>query len=88
MKLGGIRPNTIKENAAAKARAQQDAEKLRGVLEPMVTAGKPLRAIAEALAGAGKTTKTGQPLSPTQVGPPKKVGVTAANAESGSQALC
>jgi DNA invertase Pin-like site-specific DNA recombinase len=67
VKLGGIRPNTITENAAAKARAQREAEMLRGVLEPMVAAGKPLRAIAEALAGAGKTTKTGQPLSPTQV---------------------
>lgn len=38
MKLGGVRPNTIKENAAAKAKAQEEAEKLRGVLTPMVEA--------------------------------------------------
>ena len=67
VKLGGLRPNTQKENAAAKAKAQLAAEKLRGVLEPMVAAHMPLRAMAEALAGAGKTTKNGQPLSPTQV---------------------
>ena len=67
VKLGGLRPNTAKGNAAAKAKAQQEAEKLRGVLTPMVQAGQPLRVIAEALAGAGKTTKNGQPLSPTQV---------------------
>ena len=67
VKLGGIRPNTIKENASAKAKAQQEAEKLRGVLTPMIEAKLPLRAISEALAGAGKTTKNGQPLSPTQV---------------------
>jgi hypothetical protein len=67
VKLGGVRPNTIKENAKAKAKAQQEAEKLRGVLTPMIEAKMPLRAIAEALAGAGKTTKNGQSLSPTQV---------------------
>jgi DNA invertase Pin-like site-specific DNA recombinase len=67
VKLGGIRPNTLKENARAKAKALQEAEKLRGVLTPMIEAKMPLRAMAEALAGAGKTTKNGQPLSPTQV---------------------
>lgn len=67
VKLGGARPNTLKENAIAKAKAQQEAEKLRGVLTPMIEAKMPLRAIAEALAGAGKTTKSGQPLSPTQI---------------------
>jgi len=67
VKLGGLRPNTIKENAAAKVKAQAEAEKLRGVLMPLVSAGKPLRVIAGALAGAGKTTKNGHPLSPTQI---------------------
>jgi len=32
VKLGGIRPNTLKENARAKAKAPQEADKLRGVL--------------------------------------------------------
>ena len=67
VKLGGVRPNTIKENAKAKAKAQQEAEKLRGVLTPMIESKMPLRAISEALAGAGKTTRHGQQLSPTQV---------------------
>ena len=67
VKLGGVRPNTIKENAKAKAKAQQEAEKLRGVMRPMIESKMPLRAIAEALAGAGKMTKNGQALSPTQV---------------------
>lgn len=30
VKLGGLRVNTLKENAAAKAKARQEAEKLRG----------------------------------------------------------
>lgn len=67
VKLGGIRPNTLKENARAKAKARQEAEKLCGVLAPMIEAKMPLRAIAKALAGAWKTTKNGQPLSPTQI---------------------
>ena len=67
VKLGGIRPNTLKKNAKAKALAQAEAEKLRGVLTPIIEAKMPLRVIAEALAGAGKTTKNGQPLSPTQI---------------------
>ena len=37
------------------------------VVATLVTAGIPLRAISAALAGAGKTTKNGEPLSPTQV---------------------
>lgn len=67
VKLGGLRPNSLKENAKAKARALVEAEKLRGVLAPMVEAQLPLRAIAAALAGAGKTTKSGNPLSATQI---------------------
>ncbi len=67
IKLGGLRANTQKENAAAKAKAQGEAEKLRAALQPMIAARMSLRAIAQALAGAGKTTNSGQPLSPTQV---------------------
>ncbi len=67
VKVGGVRPNTLKENARTKAKAQQEADKLHGVLTAMIEAKEPLRAIAEALAGAGKTTKNGQLLSPTQI---------------------
>jgi DNA invertase Pin-like site-specific DNA recombinase len=65
--LGGKRPGTIRENAAAKARATADAERLRPVLAPMVAAGLSLRAMAQALAGAGTVTRSGAPLGPSQV---------------------
>ncbi|MEA5416711.1 recombinase family protein [Synechococcus sp. BA-132 BA5] len=67
VKLGGLRPNTITRNTAASERASGEAEKLRGVLGPMVTAGLTLREMAAALEGAGRTTKGGKQLSPTQV---------------------
>lgn len=67
VKLGGNRPGTIKENAAAKARATADAEKLRPVLSLMVASGLSLRAMSTALASAGTTTRTGAPLGPSQV---------------------
>lgn len=67
VKLGGLRPGTLRHNTAAKERAQGEAEKLRGVLRPMAEAGLSLRDMAAALEGAGKTTKTGNRLSPAQV---------------------
>jgi len=67
VQLGGKRPGTIKENAAAKARATADAERLRPVLAPMVAAGLSLRAMAAALAGAGTVSRSGAALGPSQV---------------------
>jgi DNA invertase Pin-like site-specific DNA recombinase len=67
VQLGGIRPGTITRNDAAKDRATADAERLRPVLAPMVAAGLSLRAMAQALAGAGTVTRTGAPLGPSQV---------------------
>ena len=67
VKLGGLRPGTLRHNTAAKERATREAEKLRGVLRPMAAAGLSLRDMAAALEGAGKTTKSGNQLSPTQV---------------------
>ena len=67
VKLGGTRPGTLTENAAAKAKATAEAEKLRAVLAPMAAAGLSLRAMAAALAGAGTRTRTGAPLGPSQV---------------------
>ena len=67
MKLGGIRANTITRNDAAKAKAAAEAEQLRGVLAPMAAAGMSLAVMAQALAGAGRKTRNGSPLSPTQV---------------------
>ena len=67
VKLGGIRPNTITENKAAKDKAIANAEQLRPVLAPMAAAGCSLRRMSEALAAAGKTTRNGKPLSPSTV---------------------
>jgi len=67
VKLGGKRPGTITENAAAKARACDEAEKLRAVLAPMAAAGLSLRAMGAALAGAGTVTRSGAALGPSQV---------------------
>ena len=65
--LGGIRPNTITRNDAAKAKATSEAEQLRGVLAPMVASGMTLRAISAALASAGRTSRSGTPLAASQV---------------------
>jgi hypothetical protein len=37
-------------------------------MAPMVAAGMSYRAMAQALAGAGKVSSTGKPLAPAQVG--------------------
>jgi len=67
VKLGGVRPGTNKTNEAAKAKATDEAEQLRPILEAMVAKGATLREMAAALAGAGRTTRSGQTLSATQV---------------------
>jgi DNA invertase Pin-like site-specific DNA recombinase len=67
VKLGGIRPGTITENARAKEEAAKQSERLRPILAAMVAQGASLRAMATALASAGTTTAKGQALSPTQV---------------------
>jgi len=67
VKLGGMRPGTIKTNTAAKAKATNEAEQLRPILEAMMTKSATLREMASALAGAGRTTRSGKTLSATQV---------------------
>jgi hypothetical protein len=67
VQLGGLRPNTITRNDAAKERAAADAETLRPLLAPMVAAGYSLRRMSQALAAAGKTTRNGSPLSASTV---------------------
>lgn len=65
--LGGIKPNTITRNDAAKDRATAAAEQLRPLLAALKAQGVSLRAMAAALAGAGCTTRNGKPLSPSTV---------------------
>lgn len=67
VKLGGLRPNTLTRNDAARDRATAEAEKLRGVLAPMAATGLSLRQMAAALAGAGKVNRKGAPLAAVQV---------------------
>ena len=66
-RFGGVNSGTIRENQAARDRATAEAEKLRGVLAPMVSEGLSLRQMAQALAGAGKTTRNGGILSSSQI---------------------
>lgn len=67
VKLGGTRPGTLRENAAAKAAAAGRSEALRPILTAMAAQGASLRAMAGALAAAGTRTATGQPLAANQV---------------------
>ena len=66
-RFGGIRPNTITRNDAARDRATAEAEQLRPLLAPMAAAGYSLRRMSEALAAAGRVTRNGQPLSPSTI---------------------
>jgi DNA invertase Pin-like site-specific DNA recombinase len=67
VKLGGLRPSTLKRNDDARARADANAERLRPLLTALRAQGASLRTMAEALAGAGVTTRNGRPLSPSGV---------------------
>lgn len=67
VKLGGLRPNTMRENVVAKAKAAERAERLRSVLAPMHAQGASLREMARALAAAGTTSRKGAPLAAVQV---------------------
>jgi len=67
VKLGGLRPNTITRNDAARDRAQAGTERLRPVLTAMAAQGASLRQMSAALAAAGTTTKAGNAWSPSTV---------------------
>ena len=67
VKLGGIRPGTIKSNQAAKDAAAARAEALRGLIVPLREEGRTLPAIADALNLAHILTPRGELWSPVQV---------------------
>jgi DNA invertase Pin-like site-specific DNA recombinase len=67
VKLGGLRPGTITRNEVARAKALQGAENLRPILVALQGQGASLREMAQALAAAGTTTRTGKPLSASGV---------------------
>lgn len=65
--LGGLRDETAARNIVKSKRAQSAAEKLRGLIEPMVTAGQSTRQIAAALNASGCRTSTGAEYRSAQV---------------------
>lgn len=68
VKLGGVRPGIEKANAARRSQATEAAEKLRGLLTPMVERGDTLRAMGEALEQARILTTGGSSKwNPAQV---------------------
>ncbi len=67
VKLGGYRGATEKMNEAARAKADKAAEKLRGIIEPLVKSGASTRAIAEHLNKAGIKTARGSEYQSMQV---------------------
>jgi DNA invertase Pin-like site-specific DNA recombinase len=68
VKLGGLRPGQERSRAALAQKALGQAEKLRGILEPLVASKASLRAMAAALESAGVPTNAGRAQwSPIQV---------------------
>ena len=59
VKLGGLRDTTGRRNAAAKQKAQERAEKLSGIIRPLVASGMSTRDIAQELNSAGLRTPRG-----------------------------
>ena len=67
VKLGGMRDKTMQRNIVLKQKAQDRAEALRGIIEPMVHADYTLAAIATALDEGGNPTARGGKWSAMQV---------------------
>lgn len=67
VQLGGLRPNTITRNDAAREKAQAATERLRPILSALSAQGASLREMSAALAAAGTVTKAGNPWSPSTV---------------------
>ena len=63
VKLGGRREEAVRASRARKGEADERAEKLRGVIAPMVADGMSQRAIAAALNAAGYATERGSKWS-------------------------
>ncbi|WP_136682510.1 recombinase family protein [Falsirhodobacter xinxiangensis] len=66
-KLGGIRPNTERRNAAVQAGAKDRADKVAAFVLPMRAQGASLREIAEALDKGGVKTARGGTWQASQV---------------------
>ena len=67
VKLGGLRPGTLRENARAKEAAASRSEALRPILAPLAAEGASFGAMALALYDAGTRTAKGEALSRSAV---------------------
>jgi hypothetical protein len=68
VKLGGARGGQRVANEARQQQAMESADRLRGILAPMVAGGASLPAMTSALEAAGVKTTTGKSTwAPTQV---------------------
>ncbi|MBP1807354.1 DNA invertase Pin-like site-specific DNA recombinase [Rubellimicrobium aerolatum] len=67
VKLGGLRDKTDARNVAVQAQARANAERVAGIVQPLRSQGETLRAIADALNGAGVSTARGGTWSASQV---------------------
>jgi len=67
VKLGGMRDKTMQRNIVVKKNAQDRAERLRGLVGPMVADGLALRTMAVALTEAGVSTARGGEWTAMQV---------------------
>ena len=66
--LGGYREGAAEKALEPKQKAIAEAEDLREVLEPLIRAVLSYRAMADALAGVGKFSRSGHPLPSAQIG--------------------
>lgn len=67
VKFGGLNPGTIARNNQLKDAALAEAEEMRPWLGPLHSRGASLREMADSLAWAGFTTRSGKPFAPTHV---------------------
>jgi DNA invertase Pin-like site-specific DNA recombinase len=67
VKLGGLHDKTMKRNEAAKAQADQNAEELRGNVQPLRAVNATLQTIGTALNNAKIETPRGGQWYPTSV---------------------
>lgn len=67
VKLGGMRDKTMKRNAVMQEKAQERAQKVSGIIQPLRETGNSLREIAAELNKAGVSTARGGEWQASQV---------------------
>ncbi|WP_308918357.1 recombinase family protein [Jannaschia sp. LMIT008] len=67
VRLGGLRPNTVRRNEHVSAKADADAKRIAPIVRPLRNAGASLRTIAKALTDEGIETPRGGAWTATAV---------------------